>query len=675
MIKQFLLFLMCFYSALCFSQGNNDSLWSVYLRKSETISHKLRALDDLAWNFFDSNPDSSYYFALLELKLAKTLSNKKEKLRWQGKALNNIGISYQCKSDFPNALDNQFKSLKLKEQLGDKKEIAICFVYIGNIYYSLSELQKSLKYYVRGLKLFKNLQDKEGIAGSFLNISSIYIDQKDYKKALNYQLQSLQFFKELKDNRGLAYTYGDIGRIYFELANYIKALDFQLKSLALKKMLDDQQGIAYSLGSIGDIYYQKKEFDLSLEYLLKSVRLCQKIGSLDSEEDFQRTIYKIYKKTGKSEKALWHYERYILLKDSIFKAENQKQILLKDMDYEFEKKQAIATAKQEKKDALVKKEKQRQNSILFSVLIGLLLVAIFTVFLYNRFRITHRQKSIIEQQKQIVDEKNSELNLQYEEIEHQKQVIEIHQQEIIDSITYAKHIQDAILPPTNLILEKLPETFVLYKPKDIVAGDFYWMEELNDTILIAVADCTGHGVPGAMVSVVCSNALNRAVKEFHLMDTGKILDKVTDLVIETFEKSNSDVKDGMDISLLSIHKKTKEMHWSGANNPLWYFDSTGFQEIVPDKQPIGKNDLRKSFTSHRIEYSSPSTFYLFTDGFADQFGGPKGKKYKYRQLEETLSQVSMEKVEIQLQKLDQAFQEWKGDLEQVDDVCVIGIKI
>jgi serine phosphatase RsbU (regulator of sigma subunit) len=268
-----------------------------------------------------------------------------------------------------------------------------------------------------------------------------------------------------------------------------------------------------------------------------------------------------------------------------------------------------------------------------------------------------------------------ELAEKNKEIEHQKQLIEEHQKETIDSITYAKRLQDAILPRTASIETKFPGSFVLYKPKAIVAGDFYWMEHLNDTCYIAAADCTGHGVPGAMVSVVCSNALNRAVKEFNLSSTGEILDKTTDLVLETFEKSASEVQDGMDISLLSINKATREIHWSGANNPLWYFEGGALREITGDKQPVGRSSHRKPFTTHRISWTTGTLFYLFTDGFADQFGGPKGKKFKYKQFQETLSGILNKDPRSQQQALNTAFETWKGGLEQVDDVCVIGILV
>ena len=221
----------------------------------------------------------------------------------------------------------------------------------------------------------------------------------------------------------------------------------------------------------------------------------------------------------------------------------------------------------------------------------------------------------------------------------------------------------------------MPDSFILYKPKDIVAGDFYWMEVKDDIIFIAAADCTGHGVPGAMVSVVCSNALNRTIKEFGLRDTGKILDKVTELVIETFEKSDKNVMDGMDISLLAINKSTKQIHWSGANNPLWYIHNNELTDITADKQPIGKHDNRKPFTSNNIAFLPNTTFYLFTDGYADQFGGIKGKKFKYKQLEEKLLASCNMPLAEQQGFLDKTFVEWKGSLEQVDDVCIIGIRI
>lgn len=285
------------------------------------------------------------------------------------------------------------------------------------------------------------------------------------------------------------------------------------------------------------------------------------------------------------------------------------------------------------------------------------------------------QKQIVEKNNEILLQRNTEIAEQRDEILHQKYIIEEHQKNIIDSINYAKRLQQAILPPLELIKEKLPESFIIYKPKDIVAGDFYWMEEEQDTIFIAAADCTGHGVPGALVSVVCSNALNRAVKEFHIKETGAILNKVTTLVLETFEKGADDVRDGMDISILAINRSMKQIQWSGANNPLWYFENSTLVEIKADKQAIGKNDNNKNFSTHTIDYKPNTTFYLFTDGYADQFGGPHGKKLMTKQFKEILTQQVNNDIRSQQTAIETTFDHWKGRLEQVDDVCVIGIRL
>ena len=263
----------------------------------------------------------------------------------------------------------------------------------------------------------------------------------------------------------------------------------------------------------------------------------------------------------------------------------------------------------------------------------------------------------------------------YSSLEEKSNTIKIQNKDIIDSINYAKRLQDAILPQKKFIDQCVSQNFIYYKPKDIVAGDFYWAEKIEEKFFIAAADSTGHGVPGAMVSVVCSNALNRTIKEFKLTETGKILDKTRDLVLETFEKSASEVKDGMDISLLCIDSKNKCIFWSGANNPLWYIQDAELKEIKADKQPIGKTDFPKPFTTHEIEYKENTTYYLFTDGLADQFGGPNGKKFKYKQFSDLLIKNNNLSQKQQADIINKAFSDWKGDLEQVDDVCVIGIKL
>lgn len=264
-----------------------------------------------------------------------------------------------------------------------------------------------------------------------------------------------------------------------------------------------------------------------------------------------------------------------------------------------------------------------------------------------------------------------------EELEEKNRIISQKNSEVHDSITYAKRLQEAIMPREEEIHNSVSDSFILYKPKDIVAGDFYFAEHHGDYFFVAAADCTGHGVPGAMVSVVCSNALNRAVNELNLIKPGEILDKVRAMVVETFQKSNHDVKDGMDISLCVINKKTYEIAWAGANNPLWYINENEneLKEVTATKQPVGKSEDYKSFTTHVFNLAKGAILYLFTDGYADQFGGPKGKKFKYKQLADLILSCKNLPMREQCKILERAFLSWKGNLDQIDDVCIIGLKL
>ncbi|MDP2387884.1 MAG: SpoIIE family protein phosphatase [Bacteroidota bacterium] len=354
------------------------------------------------------------------------------------------------------------------------------------------------------------------------------------------------------------------------------------------------------------------------------------------------------------------------------------------------------TVKQEKKITMLQKDQEmndvkikakdaeisnRENTISLFIF-GAIIFGILMIFVVRSNIIRKQINKELAQQKDII-------TAQKNEVESQKHLVEEKQKEILDSITYAKRLQEAILPAQGAVDKQLPNNFILYTPKDLVAGDFYWMEVVTkdekEITFIAAADSTGHGVPGAMVSVVCSNALNRAVLEFKLTNTGEILDKTRELVLETFSKSSSDVKDGMDISMLAVIRKNgevSEVNWSGANNPLWYTcpakeneSPTELVEVKANKQPIGKTDNPTPFTTHVIPYVQGTSFYLFTDGYADQFGGPKGKKFKYKQLEELLLEISVEGMVKQKEILNSKFEEWKSGIEQVDDVCIIGLNL
>ena len=667
------------------------------INDKQGIATSLNNIGFVYYNQGDDQKALEYYHK--SLKIDEELKNK------QGisSTFNNIGLIYDNQGNIPKALEYHHKSLKIKEEINDKQGVANSLNNIGLIYDNQGETQKALEYYHKCLKITEETNDKQGIAISLNNIGTIYDDQGDNTKALEYHLKSLKIREEINDKRGIANSLNNIGFIYDIQGDVPKALEYYHKSLKIDEELKNKKGVVISLVNISDAMLLQGQVDVALDYAKRSITIAKELGYPEQIKQAATNLKKIYQKQNKFKEAFEMFELEILMRDSINNAETKKASIRKQFQYQYEKKAAADSVKnaeeQKVKNAQLSaqtaqiKQERIQRYALFS---GLILVIAFSGFVYNRFRLSQRQKKIIELQKNEVDNA-------YEML-HEKN------KEITDSITYAKRLQQAILPPTEFIKTNFPESFILYKPKDIVAGDFYWAEKIDDLFFIAAADCTGHGVPGAMVSVVCSNALNRSVNEFGLTNTGKILDKTRELVIQTFEKSNEEVKDGMDISLLCIDKRNQKVFWSGANNPLWFTQNTVTSsysnpavtssevekstdssldsarpdnnlasatliEIKADKQPVGKSYELKPFTSKEIEYKSNTIFYLFTDGLADQFGGPKGKKFKYKQFEEILISIKDKTMQEQSEFINNKFEEWKGDLEQVDDVCVIGIKI
>ena len=288
------------------------------------------------------------------------------------------------------------------------------------------------------------------------------------------------------------------------------------------------------------------------------------------------------------------------------------------------------------------------------------------------------KQQILENQNKVLEENVIARTL---ELVKEKQTVEEKNREILDSILYAKRIQATILPPLNKIKQYFKESFVLYLPKDIVAGDFYWMETEtdSDTIFFAVCDCTGHGVPGAFVSVICSNALNKTVREFGIKKPSDILDKVSEIVsfdLSLNNEEDDEIMDGMDISFCSFNYKTNILQWAGANNPFWLIKKTGeFIEKKADKQPIGKSNNRRPFTNHELQLENGDTFYLLSDGYADQFGGKDEIKFQRSKLKELLANIQQQPLNEQGITLMTTIKEWQGAIEQTDDICLVGIRI
>ncbi len=597
---------------------------------------------------------------------------------------NNIGIIYMEQGNYPDALKNYFASLKIREEVGDKNGIASSFNNIGNIYMWQSNYAAALKNYFAALKIKEEIGDKYGIATSYNNIGIIYFNQGNYPAALKNYFASLKIMEEIEDKYGIANSFNNIGIIYDKQGNYPAALKNYFAGLKIEDEIGDKKGVADSYINLGSIKlkmanvpkssFNKEELHIQAKkYLDAALLLSKEIGSKESIKESYNNMAALdsARATAAIAKRLWplgvaylgksleHYKMYIIYRDSIDNEETKEKTIQSSMNFEFEKKEALTKAAQDKKDALAATEMKKQQIIRYAVSGILVLVILFTFFLYNRFRLIRRQKNIIEIQKQVV--------------EQQRHLAEESRKEIVDSINYAKRIQYALLAKENTFIENLSSHFVFFKPKDIVSGDFYWATVYGDDFYLAVCDSTGHGVPGAFMSLLSIGFLSEAIKEKNIMEPNKVFDYIRKRLIESI--SNEDQKDGFDGILLRINKVTGKVTYAASNNRPVLMSNSIIQNLNCDKMPVGKGERLTPFSEFEINHSTGDTIYLYTDGYADQFGGAKGKKFKYKPLNELLLTINHLNLSDQQHTLDKNFTEWKGDLEQVDDVLIIGIKL
>ena len=572
---------------------------------------------------------------------------------------------------YPEALEMSQEGLKIFKEIGDLEGEANSYNDIGVLHYYGENYEQAREYLDQSLPLYQELKDTMGIAMYYNNTANTFYDTQDLDEALELYQKALEFDLMLNDIEGQVITMSNIGETYVEMGQVDKGEKILLEALVLAEDINDPWSITNPLRGLGSLYQTTGEFHKAIRVLEKNVKICSEIDAIPEQSQNYELLYTLHKKRGDFKAALNYFELYKELEDSMYSMDKERMMDEMEVKYQLEDKaNEIEKIKQEKQIEELEHEKElvgEQNKQ-YMLMFGLFGVAIVLFFAIRGFRTKKKANEQLKSQNTIIQAKNTEIKSAYDQIE-EKNI------EILDSIRYAKRIQSAILPSKSTISSLLPQSFILYEPKDVVAGDFYWLEEKNGVILFAAADCTGHGVPGAMVSVVCNNGLNRSVREHNLVEPGKILDKTREIVLEEFGKSDEQVNDGMDIALCALDGN--KLYYAGAHNPLLILrkGATEIEEIKPNKQPIGKYLDTQPFDTHNVELSKGDTIYIFSDGYADQFGGDKGKKMKSVNFKRLICSLGNRTMTEQHSRLASAFDEWKGSLEQLDDVCVIGVRI
>jgi len=688
-MRVFLLFLLVTLGLLCnnvFAQNPTIDSLKTLLALEKVDTSKVNLMNKIG---IELKSTGEYEDALKIAEQAKILAEKTGFKKGIANSLNNIGVIYFEQGNYPEALKNHFAGLKIREEIGDKKGIATSLNNIGNVYNYQGNYLEALQNHLASLKIKEEIGDKKGISKSLNNIGIIYEIQGNYSEALKKHLASLKINEEIGDKRGIAMSLNNIGNVYYNQGNYPEVLENYLASLKIMEEIGDQFGIAISLNNIGKTYIATGKTTEGKEFLKRSLQLSKEIRVLENIKNSYGNLALADSALGNYKSAYENYKMYILYRDSLINEENSKKTVQQQMQFEFDKKEALTKADQEKKDAIATEEKEKQSLMLSSVMAGLILVVSFSGFIYNRFRVTKKQKNIIEKQKEEVDKQRELAESRKLIAEEQKHIIEEKQKEILDSIHYAKRIQHAMLTSESYFDEYLKaEYFIFYQPKDIVSGDFYWAVSHHNKFYIVTADCTGHGVPGAFMSLLNISFLNENVIERGIEDPALILNEQRKEIIKALNpkglsaeaeakaETSVGVNDGMDCVLTTFDIENNRLQFAAANNPLWLIRENQLIEFKPDKMPVGKYDEKANdFNSQSIELKKGDIIYTFTDGYADQFGGEKGKKFKYSKLKELLLSINHKTMSEQKEILNETFETWKGNLEQIDDVCVIGVRV
>ena len=612
------------------------------------------------------NPDST--IKLLDIGLNKLESSNQlfesdsnksiSKNYFRGAFYNLIGICYYLLKRESECLDMWLKTEKICIKRNDTSFLLRINNNIAIVYSSTGRDKEALKIFTNNKKIYETKKDTGGIITSSINISTIIKNNDSIVLLLNNALDLA-----ISADRSNSFTniYANLAGTYLD-TNSKKTFSLKKAKACLDSLIlyaneqsDVESKILY-YGTISEYYTLKNQYNLALKNAKKGAELSKQMTGLTAPELLSR-LYEIHKKLKNYKKANFYLEQMVENKDSLEKLSANEDVAKYESEKEFEVKQQLDSLKHldeiriQQAETKAKEEEIKTQKIIESVLfVGILLVIGFLGFVYKQLNTTKKQKVVIEEK----------------------------QQEISDSINYAKRIQDAMMTSSVYLKDTLPKSFIFFKPKDVVSGDFYWIyKDQEENIFFTVADCTGHGVPGAFMSMIGTSLLNEIIIEKGIKDTDKVLYEMRAQIIKSLgQEEEGAQKDGMDISLCKLNMKKKTVEFSGAHNSLIHISGEELKTYRGDHQPVGLllGD-KKPFTKHKVKLKKDDMLYIYSDGYQDQFGGERGKKYMAAKFKNQLLKMSKETEDQQLSLLDQEFSSWIQDYEQIDDVCVMGVRV
>ncbi len=665
--------------------GKGEEALAVYLEALETW----KELGDRNQMANTLNGIGSYYSARAEYQSAieyyeRTLEIHEEldNERGRGIVMNNLGNQHLQLGNFDEAFGYYQKASEIFREINFHRGTAATLTGMAVIYENLGQFNSVLDVYQEVLEIRRNQGDKFELANTLSNIAvtysfmlndslesifgsnyqdSIYI--KGYQpeiefgqKSIEYNLQALNLRREIGHTRGVAITLANLGIVNQSLGNFDKANAYFTEWMELsQEVQDDDTKVSVNIG-LGRYALYEEHFSRAIIYFNNAYRLANEINKKTYIREAARNLSDLYEKTGNFERALEYYKRFHNVSSSLIQEKSREQIYEMQVKYE--------TEAQEKENEILRKNqlinetklKNSRRALIASIII-LLVFAGLVIQLIRQNNLRRKAN---------------------EELAKKNQLILEQTQEIKDSIQYASRIQNALLPPENYIHMLLPRQFMIFRPRDIVSGDYYWIKEKGDKIITVVADCTGHGVPGAFMSMLGIAFLNEIFSKHEKLSTDLVLNELRTQVISSLHQTGKEgeSQDGMDVSIFIFDRKTMELEFSGANNSLIIFSKGEMIELKADKMPIGiHTETYQPFSRKEIKLQKNDMLYAFSDGYPDQFGGPKGKKFMIRKFKTLLGKIHDLPIDEQKEFLEQILDEWMADTSQIDDILVMGVRV
>jgi serine phosphatase RsbU (regulator of sigma subunit) len=624
----------------------------------------------------------------------------------------NMGVTYTTLGNYDKALEKYYSALAVYEKVKDSGGMASCHLGIGNLLYYQQEYDNATSNLLKGADLYERVGNIRGIVNCNNTLGMISFHKKDWPKTLEYFYAVLEKRIALKDQKGISAAYTNLANVYMETGGYQKAINYLNKSLVIDEKIGDMYGVSIVQINIAKLFdkmatsenidseTRKYYFNQALQYSQNAFDIAEQMEVLPLINYIADVLFKVNRSLENFEEANRYFEIYNSSKDSLMNEEKTKAIAEMQTRYESEKK--------EQQIELLSIEKKRQKVVIYTTTIILFLVMIFSVFLYililqkNRVNrlLAHQQEQIITQNASL-QQANEEILAQRDEIMAQrdlvmmqKEQLEMAHHQLTDSLIYAQSIQAAILPTEKMLEQISSSYFLIIKPCELVSGDFFWATSFNEYQVFCVSDCTGHGVPGAFMSILGITALNDIVSRHRVTDPAEILGYLRESVIETLSQNDHERmhKDGMDMALCVLNTKTKVLQFAGAGLPLWLVAEEAEDvksecpsqpikegdynlcEIKGDIMPVGQSPLSKPFKNHTINLEGKRvTVYLTTDGFADQMG-EKGK-YGVKKFKKAILENCGKDFQTQKDTFEDIFMSWKGENYQIDDVTFLGLRI